>query len=323
MNAILMPHLYADHVSDHEEGRNWQNRFQYLVNGLLANGVTTYKHPNFKCNLENTLEYSDKAEYQITIYNHADESFNYDKKGIYNWYFKPTIPTQDYATLDPMGYGSYSTATYQHPPYLKYKLADAKAFANTKIRSWINDGETKWGKVLRPYEVDESGYILVIAQCEADYSVKRHDFGDYVTRINAVVDEILSCSNKKVIVKAHPHCRLSIFNDSDRIKIVRGKYSTHNLIKNSYCVVVANSGAGFEALFHDKPVICWSYPEYHWVSYDLRHLCDLKRALRLDWYNPSAVKLFLYWYFEHYCFFNSDSAEKRVKFLLDNPAICG
>jgi capsule polysaccharide export protein KpsC/LpsZ len=158
---------------------------------------------------------------------------------------------------------------------------------------------------------------LVLAQCEADYSVKRHDFGDYVTRINAVVDEILNCSDKKVIVKAHPHCRLSIFNDDKRIKIVRGKYSAHELIKNSYCVVVANSGSGFEALFHDKPVICWSLPEYHWVSYDLRHLCDMKRALKLDWYKPKSVILFLYWYFEHYCFFDSESAAKRVKNLLD------
>lgn len=316
-----MPHFYHNHISDHLEGRNWQNRFQYLVDGLLTNGINTYTHQDFKCNLKNVLPYSPSVKYDITIYNHADESFGYKEKAKHNWYFKPTIPTEDYVTLDPMGYGSYTTATYKRPPYLNIRAKDCHDFINTKVKSWIDSGETKWGKVLKPYQPNDQGYVLVLAQCEGDYSVKRHDFGDYVTRINAVVDEIIECSDKKVIVKSHPHCRLSIFNDNERIKVVRGKYSAHELIKNSYCVVVANSGSGFEALFHDKPVICWSYPEYHWVSYDLRHLCDMKRALKLDWYKPQAVKQFLCWYFEHYCFFDSESAAKRVKFLLDNPTI--
>lgn len=314
-----MPDFYSDHVSSHKEGKNWQNRFQYLVNGLLANGINTYKHPLFKCDLKNTLNYSDKAKFNITIYNHSDESFNYQFKAAHNWYFKPTIPTEDHVTLDPMGYGSYSTATYNRPPYLKFKINEAKDFINTKVKSWVSSGETKWGKILQPYTIKESGYILVLAQCEADYSVKRHDFGDYISRINAIVDELISCSDKNIIIKAHPHCRLSIFNDNPRIKIIKGKYSTHNLIKNSECVVVANSGSGFEALFHDKPVICWSYPEYHWVSYDLRHLCDMKNALKLDWYDSNSVKLFLYWYFEHYCFYDDESAARRIKYLLDNP----
>jgi|TARA_R110000803_G_scaffold45438_6_gene95785 hypothetical protein len=317
MNALLMPHAYDDHVKKAEVGKNWQNRFQYLVDGLLANGINTYKHPLFKCDLNNALDFCEDVKYDITIYNHADESYNYAEKGKYNWYFKPTIPTEDHATLDPMGYGSYTVATYSKPPFLQCKLKDAQNFIDTKVKSWIDSGDSKWGKVLPVIDTEEKDYVLVLAQCEADYSVKRHDFGDYTTRINAIVDEILSCSNKKIIVKGHPYCRVSIFNDDPRVQVVRGKYSSHELIKYSYCVVLANSGAGFEALFHDKPVICWGYPEYHWVSYDLRHLCDMKRALKLDWYNSGFVKLFLYWYFEHYCFFDSASATKRVRKLLD------
>jgi len=82
-------------------------------------------------------------------------------------------------------------------------------------------------------------------------------------------------------------------------------------------VLLANSGAGIEVMMHRKPIISWGFPEYHWQTYDLRHLADLDRALDTgSWFVPGNSDKFLYWYFHHYCFYDQASADRKVAELL-------
>ena len=82
-------------------------------------------------------------------------------------------------------------------------------------------------------------------------------------------------------------------------------------------MLVGNSGAGFEAMMHDKPIISFCFPEYHWVTYDLRKICDLHAAIGLDWFNKASQRRFLYWYMEKYCFYDYNSAKRRIDDLLE------
>ena len=70
-------------------------------------------------------------------------------------------------------------------------------------------------------------------------------------------------------------------------------------------------------MMYDKPIISFCFPEYHWVTYDLRKTCDIWSALDLTWFDLAAQRKFLYWYMEKYCFYDYNTAERRVKELLE------
>ena len=92
----------------------------------------------------------------------------------------------------------------------------------------------------------------------------------------------------------------------------------HEFIKHCRCVILGNSGAGFEALMHHKPIISWGMPEYHWVTYDLRLLATLLQAIKLDWFDMKKQDRYLYWYLERYTYYNQETANNRVREMLVN-----
>ena len=104
---------------------------------------------------------------------------------------------------------------------------------------------------------------------------------------------------------------------SKKVIIIGDFSSVHNYLPSCEFVVVGNSGAGFEAMMHHKPIISFCYPEYHWATFDLRKLCELRNAIATeDWFDKEGSDKFLYWYMREYCFFNEESAHSRVKELL-------
>jgi hypothetical protein len=84
-------------------------------------------------------------------------------------------------------------------------------------------------------------------------------------------------------------------------------------------VLVGNSGSGFEAMMHGKPIISFCKPEYHWITYDLRKACELPGALDTDsWFRREESDTFLYWYMEEHCVHDEKSAFNRVDELISN-----
>ena len=172
----------------------------------------------------------------------------------------------------------------------------------------------------------------MLGQCDGDEVVTRHDFGSYVTKLEQVVRELARVDPERdIVVKLHPYmdgefAKDNVFSNSikqklsvisPKVRVYTGKSNIHNFIRNARCVLMANSGAGFEALMHHKPIIAWGFPEYHHVCYDLRHLASLMQAIKLDWHDPKKSDQFLCWYMEKYCFYDLPSCERRVKELLN------
>ena len=307
----------------------------WLANALRANGIDIVKK-DLKCKGLEAPEYNHRRDNpcDIAIYNHIDISnlTGNEVKADRNWFFKPTVPDQFHTTLDTLGYGPFSSISYEKPDF---ENVDPGLFFASKVKAWVEMGSTKWGGFENKEEITDTDYWLVLGQCGGDSVNTHHDFGDYFTKLRQVVAELARVDRRKIIVKLHPYtdgmdATDTILSDklkaelearSDQVKVYTGKVGIHNFIKNCRAVVLGNSGAGFEAMMHHKPIIAWGKPEYHWTSYDLRHLADLIRAIKLDWFDAEKQDKFLCWYMETYCFYDQESCDRRVKALLAEDSV--
>ena len=328
--ALFWPYRYSNMKE------SWKTQTLWLSQALREEGYIVLRHKDFKCQgLENLIEYNWKRDkdLDVVIYNHADISHLTGNIATSksNWFFKPTVPTKYHTTLDELGYGSFSSISYKKPSFEDCNKQEVSNFFNTKVKEWVNDRSNKWGNQykLADEDIKDSNYYLVLGQCGGDEVVTRHDFGNYFTKLENIVKELVRIGNKNIIVKLHPFTdgtnakdnnfsksiALRLIKLSKKVTVYIGKSNIHEFIEKANCVILANSGAGFEALMYSKPIIAWGYPEYHWVSYNLRHLSDLIRAIKLDWFNKENCRKFLYWYTQKYCFYNLETCKRRVKEL--------
>jgi len=315
----------------------WRDQTVWLANAFKSLGYRVLRHANFKCQgfeweIYDPAKHRNEVDY--TIYNHADKS-----EIIGNvvpsipLFMKPTVPTPKHTTLDTLGFGPYSSITYVKPDFESVSVGD---YFETKVASWINSRTTKWEKHKQyDCEIFQDNYFLVLGQCGGDSVVTRHDFGGYWNKLMIVVKELRRVGGgRPIVVKLHPYMDGNYVSGASRnrpsdrpsevvikrlleigsgVFVYAGKGNIHEFIKRAHCVFLANSGAGFEVMMHHKPIIAWGYPEYHWVTYDLRHAVDVYRAIELDWFDREKQDKFLCWYTEHYCYNNQDTATRRVK----------
>ena len=307
----------------------WQKHFLRVSAALQSFGFTIYKHPKIKGEIPGSIPYRGERSCDVVIYNHADLS---DIRGDvidakHTWFLKPTIPDNEYATLDPLGYAAYSSITYKMPAF--DSLSPTQEFKKC-VEGWKKRRPDKWSSGFRNTTPSESDYHLIIGQCDGDATVRRQDFGRYIEKLKAVVRELSRVSDRPIVVKMHPFMngfpvdRSTFAQDvafdlariSPLVHCYTGKLSVHGFLPKARDVLLANSGAGLEAMMYGKPIIAWGCPEYRWVCYDLRHLCDLWRATRLDWFDAERQNRFLFWYFRHYCISDVKSAVHRIIALL-------
>ena len=186
--------------------------------------------------------------------------------------------------------------------------------------------------------IRDTDYFLIVGQCFGDTVVSEQDFEfTYYYKLRGICEKLSKISKDKIIVKLHPYMngkekgefcsedeqldnkiKYELEKISPSIEVHTGFRSIHDFLPNSKCVIVGNSGAGFEAMMHSKPIISFCQPEYHWITYDLRKICDLHRAIDTEsWFDKELSDKFLYWYMKEYCFFNYKSAKDRLDDLLD------
>lgn len=333
MKAILWNYRFADFKD------SWRLQLIWAVNSLIKYGVEVKKHKDLICRgLEHLELYNPLTDNpsDIVLYNHTDNAHiigNVVKSKV-NWFFKPTVPDEWHTTLDELGYGPFSTITYQKPDFENVSDVEVNKFFETKVAEWKNLRKTKYGNYFKATEIDitDKDYFLVLGQCGGDEVVSKFDFGNYFSRLESIVKELVRISDRKIIVKLHPYTdgkdekntlystelKIRFEKISDKIKVFTGHSNVQNFIKNCYCVLLSNSGAGFEAMMYGKPIIAWGFPEYRWISYDLRHLMDLINAIDLNWFNLQKQRKFLYWYMEKYCFYDQKTTDTRVEELLKN-----
>lgn len=333
MKMLMWPYVYKDMRLTWKEQCNW------TAQAFCDEGFEVLKHKDFKCDsFPMTREYSPSidSEVDIVIYNHCDLSCLRPKnrliKAKKTLFWKPTTPTPRSTAIDLMGFGPYSYITYHKPPFESIPDDDVQEFFEGFVRFFINRNENKWGEVKKSNAKLPDEYYLVLGQIPTDSVVTRHGFGDYESRLTAVIRELVNISDIPIVVKIHPRIdyrhkpgtwsrpmqqRLQKLDKKSNLFVYIGNVDVHSFLENAKCTFVANSGVGMEALLHHKPIITWDYPEYHWVSYDLRLLADLERALNIDeWYNRRLADKWIYWYMQKYSFRDLEGARRRVREII-------
>jgi len=337
--VVFWPYVYEDHLQD--ASWSWATRFNWLSQAFQSEGYEVLQHPKFLCDLKGSKPYDGESDCDIVVYNHCDitqvkgDVINAGKTFI----FKPTVPDGKQTTLDELGYGSYSSITYDKPDFESISDEESGNFFDTRVKEWKDKNTSKWGEnhfEPRNNLIKENDYYLVVGQCGGDSVVNHQDFGSYFDKLKSVVNYLLALKDRHVVVKLHPYMNGHSYvkgRDKDYIAEFKHQYesisgngdvtiigdftSIHSLLPDSYCVVVGNSGAGFEAMMHHKPIISFCFPEYHWVTYDLRKLCDIHRAVKVDeWFDEKLSDKFLCWYMDKYCFYDDQSAKRRIKELI-------
>ena len=71
-------------------------------------------------------------------------------------------------------------------------------------------------------------------------------------------------------------------------------------------------------MMHNVPIISYGYPDYHWITKDLRILTELKGYIKdLSWYNADQSQQFLIWYIYDYLCNDIPSTYNRLGEILN------
>ena len=284
---------------------------------LVEYKIHHYRYDNFNSyekvirSALNELGHLESDNPNVHIYNHCHKSELTTEN---NLIFKPTAPSANYFAIDRIGYASASELTFEEPNlpgFLQYThLDNINNLIASKSNKWDNSILLKWRK---PKNIPKD-HILIIAQMPDDESVTRHSFGDHIQKIKAIIEEL---KNENVILKLHPRYKptdkLRKFCKQYDIKIIEGYYSIHDILTNTKVAIVENSTAGIECLMHNVPVISYGWPEYHWATYKLKSLTQLRELVNnLDWYDELYAKDFIQWYINSYLCCDKHSTMRRL-----------
>ena len=119
---------------------------------------------------------------------------------------------------------------------------------------------------------------------------------------------ILNKKNIQLLVKRHPLCNNTIlekllikYEKEKKIKLFNG--SIHDAISKCTTVYVINSGVGFEALLHLKPVVTFGKSDYMSVTKHITNLNEIEKnpCYFLDDEQRDKIKLFLYYFINEKC----------------------
>jgi hypothetical protein len=226
-------------------------------------------------------------------------------------------------TLDPRGWGPNAT-TYpcrydagdpERGTYERY--VERVVGANTS--KFTQSARTERADLIARGDIPEGPYIFFPCQIPRDQSIRffsPHAEGEVVAALAAWT----RTRGVDVVFKAHPANPKSAapFRDT-----ARGEHcywsdaSVHDLIAHATAVYVINSGVGFEALLHGKPMVSFGHAEYDAVTVhgDLEDLDGAWAAVQTS--DPDArlteYKRFVDWYCRLHCVDLSDPGARDAR----------
>jgi hypothetical protein len=190
-------------------------------------------------------------------------------------------------TLDSRGWGCDHSAY----PHRMKEFVEEDSEQATDFCYQLSDElhASKESKIEQPTDCDQTPprFILVPVQIPRDYTIKHHSpitVKYFIDSIQAWAVETMN----HVCFKMHPcnamDCDLHQAIDEAAEKshfIHKVEGNIHELIKRAEGVFVINSGTGFEALVHGKPVVTFGQSDYNLVSHngDLRRLDEARNFI--------------------------------------------
>jgi hypothetical protein len=316
-------------------GEDWLYHYRLLIKASLELGlevrVSPYlrsvtKVPNVKVGIID-------SEDDIYVYNHCTvpeleaKNFFFGRKTLI---LKPSGPGPEYFSLDTLGYASYSSITYNKPLYDSVNEVEFEQI----VGNLKNNRANKWDKTsdvpsfTSPSQDIPSNHTLVLGQMPGDETVTKFSFGEHFTKLTQIVNEI--DKTFPIVVKLHPYLLINsnrelcnFYNSkinewrSSGITVLSGFESLHDILPNTRVAVVENSTAGIECMLYSIPIISYGFPEYHWITRELRHLVNINNYIEdLSWFSLEGSKKFTIWYLRDYLCSNLKSTVNRLKYHL-------
>lgn len=267
----------------------------------------------------------------IYFYNHTypeaiDGTFFRGKK---SFFLKPTGPTQNHYSIDPLGFSSRVTISYERPDfeniqYKKYWEEEVTKIKKNKLCKWEKyEHEFFENKVSIP-----DNHILIIGQMPSDVSIKEFSFNNHLNDLERIINKL---DNKDpIVIKLHPFLKKRSNGEYwRRIKekifnwmvkghtVIYGFEDLHTILPKTKLAILENSTAGIECMMYDVPIITFGCPEYRWVCKELRQIIDLNRYKNdLSWFNRELSRKFLVWYIRDWLCYDYKSTKRRLKELL-------
>lgn len=214
-------------------------------------------------------------------------------------------------TLDTDGWGfdhSACRTRFNNGEFRNMGVDESSTFVEELSNSLLRSGESKCEQPLTTDEMP-NGAILVPIQIPRDYTIKYHSpitVKYFIESLQAWATEV----GQEICFKMHPNNRCdidlhAIVDEAARVSpyVHKVEGNIHELIKRSIGVFVINSGTGFEALVHGKPVATFGECDYNVVSYnaDIRRLDEARDFVYSyqESHNELAAKFVHYYCTKH------------------------
>lgn len=291
---------------------------RYTFQGNFAYAANCIEHALDMMGHEKVEENAD-----LHVYNHTCRDLEPDMPEN-SIIFKPTAPTSKHFQIDTLGYANSSSITFNRPDFDNRKIDNTEwNYVNDLIKErankWDDSIMLKW-KEAKNIKDD---HILIIGQKPDDETVNGFGFGDHWKKLCMIINKL---EDENLVIKLHPSEDRKLQMEAKTIKewkekghqVITGYQSIHSVLPKTKVAIVENTTAGIECMMHDVPIISYGYPDYHWITKDLRILTELKGYINdMSWFNQTISRKFLVWYIFDYLCFDIPSTQNRLGDILN------
>jgi len=288
----------------------------YKFDKIADNYYDVIRRAMFNLGHFEVVEHDTEAD--IHFYNHTT---NTEKSpGIF--IVKPTAPTSQHFGIDIQGYANSGYYTFNRPPFDNLAVNDwsqVEELIKNKANKWDDSVLLKWRDAKNVHD----DHILIIGQIPDDETVNGFGFGDHIKKLDMIVDKLYDeyAPYANLVIKLHPR-----YKNKALVKkwkeaghhVITGFDSIHSILPKTKVAIIDNSTAGIECMMHDVPIISYGYPEYHWITKDLRILTELKGYIEdMSWFDKELSRQYLMWYINWYLCHDVKTTQRRLEELLD------
>jgi len=271
---------------------------------------------------------SETEEADLHIYNHTCRDLEPDMPEN-SIIFKPTAPTSKHFQICKEGYANSSAITFDDPCWWAFSKYDNSEW--NEIQDMVERRANKWDDSIMLKWPDaknvKDNHILIVGQMPEDETVMGFGFGNHWDKTCQIVEKLKDRDN--LVIKLHPRIRKAshrIRDINQQIEkwedaghqVFSGYESIHSVLPKTKVAIIENSTAGIECMMHDVPIISHGYPDYHWITKDLRILTRLNSYIdNLNWFDKNQSREFLCWYVFRYLCSDIPTTHRRLEELLN------
>lgn len=224
----------------------------------------------------------------------------------------------DIITYDTEGYGGFSSKIDKNEvkkiPVLRAEK-DFNFFANKYIKQNLSKyTQPKISNIDLP-----KNYVFFATQTAND-TVMKLSYYNPIDLLKSLIYKFSKQKNLSLVIKRHPECNneevSEILNHTSKYNnIYVIDASIHTLISNAKAVYAINSGVGFEALLHLKPVVLFGKSDYESACFTCKDLDKLQIVPKITAKKKEYIKKFISYYMEERNFLIDD--ENKIKKVID------